>query len=208
MRWLLRGTVSALMHSYVRVHVRGVENIPTSGPFILAPNHSSHLDTPSVLTAIAGRRRVWTAGAEDYFFGNRIKRMVFGQLLDTIPFDRHSDGVAGLRRCGQALRLGDGLLLFPEGTRSVTGDIQPFKIGVAVLAIERGAPIVPVHIHRTFDLLPKGSRIAKPGVVTVSFGQAVEPPSRDRIEDYYDAFQTLAQKVEELVRTLAGEVTA
>lgn len=208
MRWLVRGTVSALMHSYVRVHARGVENLPATGPFILAPNHSSHLDTPSVLTAIGGRRRVWTAGAEDYFFGNRFKRMVFGRLLDTIPFDRHADGVAGLRRCGQALHLGDGLLLFPEGTRSVTGDIQPFKIGIAVLAVERGVPIVPVYIHRAYDLLPKGARIARPGVVTVAFGLPIQPPSREEIDDYYTAFQQLAQSVEESVRTLAGEVTS
>jgi len=204
MRWMVRGTVSALMHSYVRVQACGLEHLPASGPFILAANHSSHLDTPSVITAVGGRRRIWTAGAEDYFFGTRIKRLLFGRLLDTIPFDRHADGVAGLRRCGQALKLGDGLLLFPEGTRSITGEIQPFKIGVAVLAIERGVPIVPVYIHRAYDLLPKGARLARPGVVIVSFAAPIMPPPRSDIDDYYTAFQDLAQQVEASVRSLAS----
>jgi long-chain acyl-CoA synthetase len=206
MRWLVRGTVSALMHSYVRVRGHGMENIPEQGPFLLAANHSSHLDTPSVLTALGGKRRVWTAGAEDYFFGTRLRRLVFGQLLDTIPFDRHSDGVTGLRRCGQALKLGDGLLLFPEGTRSLNGTIQPFKIGIAVLAIERGVPIIPVYIHRAHDLMPKGSRFARPGLVTVAFGEPIHPPSRKEITDYYAAFQELTCQVEQAVRALAEGV--
>jgi long-chain acyl-CoA synthetase len=206
-RWLVRGTFSALMHSYVRVQTRDVENVPQTGGFILASNHSSHLDTPAVLTAIGDRRRVWTAGAEDYFFDTRLKRLVFGQLLDTIPFDRHVDGVAGLRRCSQALRLGDGLLLYPEGTRSLNGEIQPFKIGVAVLAIQLGVPIVPVFVHRTFELLPKGRRIAKPGLVTVMFAPPIQPISRDQIEDYYAAFHDLTALVESSVRALSGRVT-
>jgi len=208
MRWLVRGTVTALMHSYVRVHGRGEHQIPKTGGFLLAANHSSHLDSPAILTAVGDRRRVWTAGAEDYFFDTRLKRLVFGQLLDTIPFDRHADGVAGLRRCSQALRIGDGLLLYPEGTRSLTGEIQPFKIGVAVLAIQLGVPIVPVYVHRTFDLLPKGRKIARPGVVAVTFAEPIFPPSRDQIDDYYAEFQKLTERVESVVRSLADRVTA
>ncbi|MGD2107795.1 MAG: AMP-binding protein, partial [Phycisphaerae bacterium] len=160
LRWLVRGGLGALMSSYIRVHALGRENIPPAGAFLLAPNHSSHLDSPSVLMAVGSRRRVWVAGAEDYFFNTRIRRLVFGQCLDAIPFDRRADGVLGLRRCSQALNRGDGLLIFPEGTRSTTGEMQPFKIGVAVLAMERKVPIVPVYIHRAFELLPKGQRFA------------------------------------------------
>ncbi len=208
LRWIVRGSVNVLMNTYVRVSARGKQNIPATGAFILAPNHSSHLDTPSVITAIGGQRRVWTAGAEDYFFNTRIKKLIFGKFLDTIAFDRRADGIAGLRRCGQALSKGDGLLIFPEGTRSITGELQPFKIGVAVLAMERQVPIVPVHIHRSFDLLPKGGRMIKPGAITVTFGLPIEPVSADEVTDHYDAFQAMTRQVEEAVTKLAAEANA
>lgn len=207
-RWLVRGSLGVFMNTYVRVRASGRENLPDSGPFILAPNHSSHLDTPSVITAAGGKRRVWTAGAADYFFDSRLKRFLFGRVLDTIAFDRHSDGVSGLRRCSAALHNGDGLLIFPEGTRSVSGGIQPFKIGVAVLAIERGVPIVPVHIHRSYDLLRKGQRFVRPGTVTVTFGAAIDPPVLDPTADHYAAFRALTERVEAAVVAMRDEVGA
>jgi len=207
-RWLVRGTMGVLMNSYVRIVARGRENIPATGGFILAPNHSSHLDSPSVVTAAGGKRRVWVAGAEDYFFNTRLKRLVFGKLLDTISFDRAADGVAGLRRCGAVLAKGDGLLLFPEGTRSLTGCLQPFKIGVAVLATEWGVPIVPVHIDRAYDLLRKGQRFVRPGTIRVTFGKPIAPPSRSANSDRYAGFQELTTRVESAVSELANEASA
>ncbi len=203
-RWLVRGGVMMFMNTYVRIKARGCENLPTTGAFILAPNHSSHLDSPSVLTAIGGRRRVWIAGAEDYFFSTWLKRLVFGRLLDTIPFDRQADGILGMRRCGEALRRGDGLLIFPEGTRSAEGGLQPFKIGVAVLAMERQVPIIPVHIDRAFELLPKGQRFIKPGTITVTFGRSIRPPNPDDDGDRSVVLRLLAKQVEEAVTTLAN----
>ncbi len=206
-RWLLRGGVSLFLKTYVRVRAVGRENIPRSGAFILAPNHSSHLDSPSVMRAVAGKRRVWVAGAEDYFFNTRLKRFLFGKVLDTIAFDRKADGIQGLRRCGDALSRGDGLLIFPEGTRSTTGELQPFKIGVAVLAIERSVPIVPVHIDHAYDLLPKGRRIVRPGAVTVRFGKPVTPPAPEELDDHYAAFKEVASQVESAVVAMTDEAT-
>lgn len=205
-RWLMRGAVGGFMHSYVRVHARDREHIPAGGPFILAPNHSSHLDSPAVLTAVGGRRRVWVAGAEDYFFNTALKRFVFGKVLDTIAFDRHSDGLAGLRRCGAALTRGDGLLLFPEGTRSTSGEIQPFRIGAAVLAVERKAPIVPVHVDHAYELFPKGKKMPRPGTITVSFGKPVPPPTAQSPDEHYTLFHEMIREVESAVRTMAHEV--
>ncbi len=203
-RWLVRGTVTAFMHSYIRVETKGVQNLPKGGAFIIAANHSSHLDAPSIITAVGGMRRVWVAGAQDYFFDTPVKRFVFGKLMDTIAFDRHSDGVAGLRRCGGPLAAGDALLMFPEGTRSHNGRIQPFKVGVAVLAIEHGVPIVPAHIKSACDLLPKGNRFARSGVVRVSFGRAIAPPVLTPNMDPAAARQQLTRQLQEAVEQLAG----
>jgi len=207
-RWLARGAIGTLMNTYVRVRAVGVDHIPSTGAFILAPNHASHLDSPSVVTAVGRKRRVWVAGAEDYFFNTSIKRFVFGKLFDTIPFDRKADGVAGLRRCGDALSHGDGLLLFPEGTRSVSGALQTFRIGIAVLAIERQVPIIPVYIDRAYDLLRKGDRIIRPGSITVYFASAIQPPPTESIEDHYAAFHRLTEEVQTAVTLLAREAQA
>jgi long-chain acyl-CoA synthetase len=203
-RWLARRVLSACMNSYVRVESHGADNVPGTGPFILAPNHASHLDAPSVLAAVGGKRRVWVAGAEDYFFDTAIKRFVFGELFDTIPFDRHADGVLGLRRCAEALARGDGLLMFPEGTRSLDGRMQPFKVGAAVLAVEHNAPLVPVRIEGAYELFPKGRRMVRPGVVRVIFGKPMAAHrSADGTEDYA-VFSSLSRQLQGAVAALAN----
>ncbi|MCH7701461.1 MAG: AMP-binding protein, partial [Planctomycetes bacterium] len=205
-RWALRGGAMVFMNSYVRVKVRGREHIPSTGPVLLAPNHSSHLDSPAVVCAVGGKRRIWVAGAADYFFDTAIKRFLFGRVFDTIPFDRHADGVQGLRRCAQALHRGDGLLLFPEGTRSISGEIQPFKIGTAVLATEAGIPVVPVHIARTWELFRKGRRFVRPGVVHVTFGEPIRPPSAEELEeDRFAAYRSMTTRIEQRVKRLAKD---
>jgi 1-acyl-sn-glycerol-3-phosphate acyltransferase len=203
-RWLIRGTVMAFMHSYIRVETAGLKNLPSGGGFIIAANHSSHLDAPAILTAVGNARRVWVAGAQDYFFDTPVKRFLFGRLMDTIAFDRHADGVAGLRRCAAPLANGEALLLFPEGTRSRTGRLQPFKVGVAVLAMEHGVPIVPAWIDSAGQLMPKGSRFARSGVVRVTFGRPIAPPSPTSIAEPVAARQQLTQQVQEAVEQLAG----
>ncbi len=210
LRWTLRGGIGLFFRSWVRVDTRGLENIPQKGAFVLAANHSSHLDSAALMTAIApalrsSGRRVYVAGAEDYFFNNRLKAMVFGDLCDTIPFDRSSDGIEGMRRCARVLSRGHPLLVFPEGTRSVTGEIQPFKFGAVVLASEASVPIVPVRIENTYELFPKGHRLVRPGVVRIAFGPCLAPvrvASLRNIDDRYAAYRDLAAKVQHAVESL------
>jgi long-chain acyl-CoA synthetase len=204
LRWVLRGAGHLFMRSYVRVRASGCGHIPSAGPFILAPNHASHLDAPAVLRAVDGRRRIWVAAAEDYFFDTPVKRFVFGRVFDAIAFDRHVDGLQGLRRCGEALARGDGLLIFPEGTRSLTGRLQPFKVGTAALAVEHHAPIIPVYIHNSFDLCPKGRPLPQPGVVTVTFGPPIVPEPFDNETDHVRLYQSLTDRLQSAVAELAG----
>jgi len=108
--------------------------------------------------------------------------MLFGGILDTIPFDRRADGMQGLRRCGEALARGDGLILFPEGTRTPNGRVQPFKRGVILLVKRSACPIVPVAIEGPFDIWPKGGKMRLFSArIAVRFGEpiAVEELMRD-----------------------------
>jgi long-chain acyl-CoA synthetase len=204
----LRGVFSIGMHSWVRVEYHGREYVPKEGAFVVTPNHSSHLDAPAVLVGAGPSRRIWLAGAQDYFFNSRFKRLVFGKLLDTIPFDRRASGMQGLRRCTQALERGDGLLLFPEGTRSLTGAMGKFRIGFAVLAIEEQVPVLPVYVHRAFKLFRKGQRWPRPGKISVWFGPTIQPPVLGPEDDRYAAFCALAAQTQAAVEELARQAQA
>lgn len=206
-RWAARGGMSLFFHTYVRVRANGGEHIPASGAFILAANHTSHLDAASVMTAANGRRRIWAAAAEDYFFDTALKRWVFGRLFDAIPIDRNAGGVTGMRACIDKLEHGEGVLVLPEGTRSLDGRIQEFKIGAAVLAYEVGVPIVPTRIEHAFNLLPKGKRIARPGVIHVSFGKPIFPDAVAADGDIgaqHRAYQSLIRRVRDAVIALGA----
>lgn len=204
-RWSLDLSTRIFLNSYVRVYVRGQENIPTEGAFLLAANHASHLDTPAVLQALGGQRRVWMVGAEDYFFSSALKRLVFGKVLDMIAFDRFRDGIQGLRRCGEALARGDGLLVFPEGTRSPDGRLQPFKTGVALLSVQGGAPVIPVHISGTHALLAKGRVLVKPGTIEIAFGAPLLPPPLAEVAEMQVECRTFTDRIEAAVRTLGSD---
>lgn len=203
LRWMIRGGTAALLHSYIRVIPRGRENIPARSAFILAANHSSHLDSPAIVTAVGGLRRIWIAAAQDYFFDTMLKRFLFGKVFDTIPFDRHADGIQGLQRCSIALQRGDGLLIYPEGTRSLTGEINRFKIGAAVLAAEAGVPLVPVHVANAWELMKKGDRFARPGIITITFGEPIlPPPEEERARLRFEVYRDMTHRLEETVRAL------
>ena len=124
-----------------------------------------------------------------------------------MPIDpgRNSDGIRGLRQCIETLSRGDGLLFLPEGTRSVSGRIQPFKMGVAIMAVEARAPIVPTRIEHAFEVMPKGRMVARPGVVKVTFGKPLSPDawtSPDDINKQYKMYRDMTQEIQARVEAL------
>lgn len=159
-----------------RLRAEGRENLPAQPRYIIAANHASHLDSLAVLLATGDRgRRLRVVGAKDYFFNTRWKRWFFGRLLHAIPFDRNENFVEGLRLCKRALEEDYSLLIFPEGTRTTTGELQPFKLGVGILARELGVPIVPAYIDGAFEALPKGRTVPRPAPIRVRFGAPIAP---------------------------------
>jgi len=206
-RWAVRGGLALFFRSYVRVQAEGVHHIPRKGAFILAANHASHLDAGSVITAVGNRRRLWVAGAEDYFFNTQMRSWVFGRFFDAIPFDRYTEGVKGLRRCLEILKRGEGVLFFPEGTRSASGRIQEFKTGIAIMAIESNVPIIPTRIDNSYQLFRKGQRFIRPGVVRVTFGEPISLQqwnSHPTLNDSYEQCRELAQYVRSRVESQGG----
>ncbi|MCX8156481.1 MAG: AMP-binding protein [Verrucomicrobiae bacterium] len=178
-RLLLRGLFEAvtgfIMSTHLRVRGDGLEHLPAHGPYILAANHSSHLDLPAIRKVLGpAARNLHAMAAKDYFFNTPFKRWFFTTFLNALPLDREANAAESLAVCKTVLDSGRSILIFPEGTRSITGDLQPFKPGVGVLAVELDYPIIPVWIQGAYDALPKGRVIPRPGHIEVRIGPPVD----------------------------------
>jgi 1-acyl-sn-glycerol-3-phosphate acyltransferase len=147
----------------VSVTVRGAERLRSGGPFVLTPNHQSHLDILALLGFLPGRTR-FAAKREMW------RHPVVSQVLDTldmVPIDRDNPEVAIAALCRVSGTAGS-LVVFPEGTRSRDGRLRDFKKGGFVLAIRAGLPVVPVICRGTRRLMPRGSRLTVvPGPVEI-----------------------------------------
>ena len=158
------------------IQCRGLENIPKGEKYIIAANHSSHLDTGAIMTVLEKEsKRLKVLGARDYFFTNPFKSWFFGQLMNVLPLDRTENFLQGVRTAQEALDQGYVLLIYPEGTRSMTGELQEFRAGLGLLACEAKVPIIPTCIKGAYQALPKGQNLPHPNQIQVSFGNQVQP---------------------------------
>jgi 1-acyl-sn-glycerol-3-phosphate acyltransferase len=146
---------------------------------MLASNHASHADTAVIFAALPRRlrKRVVAAAAQDYFFDNGFRQFISRVLFNTIPVPRKiSVSADPLRHVVRALREGYGVVLYPEGTRSRTGELGPFRSGIGRLAAEfPDVPIIPVWLEGTGRVLPRqGLPIPRPVKVNVRFGEPLK----------------------------------
>jgi 1-acyl-sn-glycerol-3-phosphate acyltransferase len=187
-----------LLRGWFRLKVEGAAHLPSSGPLLIASNHTSHLDYAALFAASGAEpSRAYALGAKDYFFQSRFRAMLF-QALNVLPFDRRGHFVGDLQVCCQAVEHGHVLIVFPEGTRSVTGELQTFKPGIGMLALETGVPIVPAYIDGTFQALPKGAHWPRRCPVTVRFGPPVEMASYQERRGVVPNHRLYREIVEEL----------
>jgi 1-acyl-sn-glycerol-3-phosphate acyltransferase len=163
--WLLKHVfLGPLLRVVFRPDVRGLSNVPASGPVILACNHLSFSD--SIFTPLIVDRRVTFVAKAEYFTGKGIKGRLMRQFFlgtGTIPVDR-SGGKAARAALDTLLRvLADGGVagIYPEGTRSPDGRLYRGKTGVARLAMESGALVVPVALLNTDEIQPTGTMVPK-----------------------------------------------
>jgi long-chain acyl-CoA synthetase len=187
-RLLLRAsfaTLEALYKVYFQLRLVNPENLPSRGPYLIAANHSSHLDAAAVIaslrTAVGAREagKLHVLGAKDYFFNQALKGWALSTLLNLVPVEREETSLAGLRMVQSILANGEPVLIFPEGTRSRTGQIQDFKPGIGLIAAESGVPIVPVYIQGAFRAMPPGAPFPRPLSIVVSFGPVIEVDAPD-----------------------------
>ena len=183
------------------VALRGRERLDgLKGPVIVTANHVSHLDTPVVLIGLPRRirRRLLVAAAKDYFYSGRVKGALVSLSLATYPFDREEASRDSIAETEAMLKKGWSLLIFPEGTRSPSGELGRVRSGAAVLASNCRVPVLPIYVHGLAKVMPKGTAAPLPGGVVVDIGDPIEvqagetiPALRERIEV---ALQSLAQQ--------------
>jgi 1-acyl-sn-glycerol-3-phosphate acyltransferase len=173
----MHAVVPPLLKAIWRPVIHGLDNIPRTGPVILASNHLSFADSV-VIPAIAPRKVVFLAKA-DYFTGSGVRgalQRAWFEGLGMLPVDR-DDTKAALDSLDTALEVlgrGEAFGIYPEGTRSRDGRLYRGRTGVAHLALTAGVPVVPVGLIGTQDLQPVGSRLPRLVKVTVSFGSALD----------------------------------
>ncbi len=192
----------------------GLENIPDGKPFIITPNHCSHLDTLTVITALGQEsHRMWTLAARDYWFGNKLQGWFAHKCLNALPIERDGNFVQflkDLRMANEVMEKNNGLLVFPEGTRSLDGNLQPFKPGVLSLLIYgQQVPIIPTYIKGTFQVLPKGQNIPKKHPVQIVFGKPLYldiSQSPENISENSEIYQKFLAELENQVAELGKEL--
>ena len=160
------------------IRVKAVRLAPKpSGAVIYVANHQSHLDAPAILTALGlGRRRATAvAAAQDYFFVRKgmVNRLSI-YLLNLFPFYRSRDHIdANQRRMRSLVESGSSILIFPEGTRTLTGVMAPFKKGIGHIVKDLNVPVVPLRVQNTYNLMRRGTLFPAAGMVRIIEGKAI-----------------------------------
>ncbi len=169
---------SILLVSGIKVIAKGNSNIDPARNYIYMSNHMSNFDIPVLLAHLPLHLR-WLAKAELFeipIFGPAMKS------ADYISIDRSNlrSAIRSLKKAAKNIRDGLSVLIFPEGTRSKDNNIQPFKKGGFVIAVDSGIPIIPVIIQGTWKIMPKKQFLIKPGNVILEIAKPVETANYTR----------------------------
>ena len=159
----------AFCRTWLRATVEGLEHVPRTGAFILAPVHRSNMDTP--IAAIATKRRLRYMGKDSLWRTPAAAWLL--SALGGFPVSRDTADREALDRCIEVLEGGEPLVLFPEGERKAGPLVQPLKDGAAYIALRAGVPIVPVGIGGSERVMPKGSKFIHPCKVHVVVGPPI-----------------------------------
>ncbi len=189
-----------------RWEVYGHENIPVTGGAVIAANHCSYLDPP---VAGSGLKR------PTYFMGKKelFAVPILGWLIrrtGCFPVDRDKQDKEAIRVAVSLLKSGNLLCMFPEGTRSPDGTLQPPSgVGVALVASRAGVPIIPTLIRGTYQAYPTGAKFVRRADISVTYGRPIETTSPDGQKAHKQELLALTDGVmAEIARLQAGETKA
>ncbi|MFH1641854.1 MAG: lysophospholipid acyltransferase family protein [Nanoarchaeota archaeon] len=141
--------------------ITGVENIPKNGSYIVAANHASYIDhliLSSIIVTHTGKKIHYLAKKEHF---ETVFQRLWHEHVGAIPTDREKGGKKALKTAIKYLKNDKIISIYPEGTRTLTGKLNPGKTGIARLVMEAKVPVLPIGLIGTFKILPKGKRIPR-----------------------------------------------
>jgi long-chain acyl-CoA synthetase len=194
----------------LRFRTRGQEHLPARGPFIISPNHQAYLDGFFLAMALPFRtlKALFFVGAAEYF-DTRFTAWL-ARTINVVPVDPDANLVTAMQAGAAGLRLKKVLILFPEGERSIDGDLKTFRKGAAILSSHLDAPIVPVALDGLFELWPRGRNFNWRGLlpwrarpVTLVFGPAL----RVVRGEYAEGTKALQQEVDNMLQAIRTSTT-
>ncbi len=197
--WGLVGTYMKLSH---RLRVAGRDQLPVTAPFLLVSNHASHLDVMLLASVLPRRLRhcVYPIAAGDTFFESPVTAGFAAFVLNALPMWRRKAGSHALRQLRTRLTEEPcGYILFPEGTRSRTGEMAAFKSGLGMLVAGTDVPVIPCHISGAFRALSPDQRLPRPRKLHLRIG----PPLVFRgAKNDRDGWSGIARETEAAVEAL------
>ncbi|MGW6458930.1 lysophospholipid acyltransferase family protein [Streptomyces sp. NPDC055078] len=197
-----------LLRLVFRPRIEGLDHIPEDGAAIVAGNHLSFSDH-FLMPAIISRRITFLAKAE-YFTGPGVKGRLtaaFFRSAGQIPVDRSGKeaGRAAIREGLGVLSKGELLGIYPEGTRSHDGRLYKGKVGVAVMALRAGVPVIPCAMVGTFEIQPPGQVLPRIKRVTVRFGEPLDFSRYSGLEDQKAAIRAVTDEIMYAILELSGQ---
>ncbi|MFI1188273.1 lysophospholipid acyltransferase family protein [Streptomyces californicus] len=205
LKYVVLGPVLRLLF---RPRIEGLENIPEDGAAIVAGNHLSFSDH-FLMPAILKRRITFLAKAE-YFTGPGVKGRLtafFFRSAGQIPVDRSGKdaGQAAIREGLGVLGRGELLGIYPEGTRSHDGRLYKGKVGVAVMAVTAGVPVIPCAMLGTFEIQPPGQKLPKIKQVAIRFGEPLDFSRYAGMENQKAAIRAVTDEIMYAILELSGQ---
>ena len=195
--WYLLGysLSKAIAKTFFGYRVIGAENMIEEGPCIIAANHCSFFDPP--LVGVACRRAIHYLARKSL-----LEWPILGPIfpeLNVIPVDRKNADRSALMGAIRVVKNGGAVLIFPEGTRSPDGNLQPAQPGIGMIVAKTNAPIVPVRILGSYEAFPKNQKLPRKHSIFVEVGHRVKFPTVE-LNDR-DSYQRLS---EEIMRSLSS----
>lgn len=187
--------LARLLFRYRVVHP---ERMVESGPLILAVNHSSFLDPP--LAGICSKRAVYYLGRKSL-----MEWPFFGRLfpdMNVIPVERDGNDMSALREVIKQIKAGNGVVLFPEGTRSPDGQLQPARAGIGLVIAKTGAPVLPMRIFGAHEAFPKNSKLPRLTKVTTVIGEPIYFSKEELASGSREKYQELSDRVMRAISAL------
>ena len=192
---------SILLVSGIRVTLNGLDNLIADRPVIYMVNHQSNFDIPVLLGRLPVQFR-WLAKAE-LFRIPILGRGMSGSGYISIDRSNRKSAMQSLVRAADTIRNGTSVLIFPEGTRSLDGNLQPFKKGGFVLTVDAGVPVIPMVICGTWSIMPKDRLRIRPRPVTLDILPPVDTSAFTR-KTKDDLMETVHRQMSEAIERQRG----